>query len=83
MLTENWHFLRGDMKGWGFKCKLSNDVDVDDGLRKENYQLRRQLVLGVIVNTTSGTNQKSSAGATDDTRNTTTTTTTAIDNNKT
>ena len=24
VLPENWHFLRGDMKGWGFKCKLSN-----------------------------------------------------------
>ena len=24
VLPENWHFLRGDMRGWGFKCKLSN-----------------------------------------------------------
>ena len=26
VLPENWHFLRGDMKGLGFKCKLSNCV---------------------------------------------------------
>ena len=26
VLPENWHFLRGGMKGWGFKCKLSNCI---------------------------------------------------------
>ena len=26
VLPENWHFLRGDMRGWGFKCKLSNSL---------------------------------------------------------
>ena len=42
VLPENWHFLRGDMKGWGFKCKLSNCGDRYHRHRKAPHDSKRK-----------------------------------------